>query len=93
MATEKKNVVEEKQVQEKVGIQGQFEKNKVEVLEQEKDVLKTEADNATESKEKVKNISVKLSENIHRKLKAKCAMEGEGTGDMLKRLISNYING
>ena len=45
------------------------------------------------TKVKIKNISIKLPEDIHRKLKAKCAMDGESTGNVLKRLIDEYIKG
>lgn len=40
---------------------------------------------------KLKHLSIKLPEDIHRKLKAKSAMDGESTGNILKRLINNYI--
>ncbi len=40
---------------------------------------------------KIKNISIKIPEDIHRKLKAKCAMEGQSAGNVLKRLIGDYI--
>ena len=40
---------------------------------------------------KLKHLSIKLPENIHRKLKAKSALDGESTGNVLKRLINDYI--
>ena len=40
---------------------------------------------------KLKHLSIKLPEDIHRKLKAKSAMEGQSTGNILKRLINDYI--
>ena len=40
---------------------------------------------------KLKHLSIKLPEDIHRKLKAKSAMDGQSTGNVLKRLINDYI--
>ena len=40
---------------------------------------------------KLKHLSLKLDETTHRRLKAKSAMDGESTGNILKRLINDYI--
>jgi len=40
---------------------------------------------------KLKSINVKLPEDVHRKLKAKVALEGENSGNVLKRLIDEYL--
>jgi hypothetical protein len=42
---------------------------------------------------KIMHITVKLPEDVHRNLKAKSALEGESTGNVLKRLIHQYIDG
>jgi hypothetical protein len=76
MATEKKIATEEKPTEEKIEVQNGLKTKEVKVA----DVVV-----------QIKNISLKLPENIHRKLKAKCAMEGESTGNVLKRLIDDYI--
>lgn len=99
MATEKKAAVDEKPVPDKVGVQVVQEKDskdkgvKADVPAQEEKDLEPEDVKATHSVVKIKNISIKLPEDIHRKLKAKCAMDGESTGNVLKRLIDEYIKG
>ena len=97
MAIEKKNAVEEKPV-EKVEVQVQEEKDlkiqevKVDVpVQVEKNDLSDDVVKDADVKGKIKNISIKLPEDIHRKLKAKCAMDGESTGNVMKKLIDDYI--
>ena len=41
---------------------------------------------------RLKHVSIKLDETTHRRLKAKSAMDGERTGNVLKGLINNYIS-
>ncbi len=76
MAIEKKSAKDDKSVDTKVDIQKDEKKEDVKVAE---------------TAVKIKNISIKLPEDIHRKLKAKCAMEGESAGNVMKRLIDDYI--
>jgi len=66
---------------------------KTELPVQEEKELKSEDVKVTDVTLKIKNISIKLPEDIHRKLKSKCAMDGESTGNVLKRLIDDYIRG
>lgn len=40
---------------------------------------------------KTKQLSIKLPENIHRKLKAKVALEGESAIKVVTRLVMNYV--
>ncbi len=64
---------------------------KTELPVQEEKELKSGDVKVADAAVKIKNISIKLPEDIHRKLKSKCAMDGESTGSVLKRLIDNYI--
>lgn len=99
MATEKKAAVEEKPVPDKVSVQVLQDKDskekglKVEIPVQEVKDLEPEDVKVADAIVKIKNISIKLPEDIHRKLKAKCAMDGESAGNVLKRLIDEYIKG
>lgn len=47
--------------------------------------MATEKDNV--KKEKLKHITVKISEEIHRKLKVKAAMDGVHMKDLMEKLI------
>lgn len=66
---------------------------KTELPVQEDTGLKSEDVKVADTIVKIKNISIKLPEDIHRKLKSKCAMDGESTGSVMKRLIDEYIKG
>lgn len=78
MTVEKKVTTDEKAVAVKV---------------EEKKNEKVEDVKVTDAVMKIKNISIKIPEDVHRKLKAKCAMEGQSAGNVLKRLIDEYIDG
>lgn len=96
MATEKKIAVEEKPVQVKIEPHVQPVKDqevKIEKQVQEEKDGKTEDAKEPVVEGKIKNISIKLPEDIHRKLKSKCAMDGMSTGSVMKRLIDDYIKG
>ena len=96
MVAEKKNVNEEKTALIKVEPHVQPVKDQEvkigEQVQEEKD-LKPEDAKEPVVEGKIKNISIKLPEDIHRKLKSKCAMDGMSTGSVLKRLIDEYIKG
>ena len=86
----------EKEQEVKIAVQVQPVKEhevKIEKKVHEEKDGKTEDVKVVDAMVKIKNISIKLPEDIHRKLKAKCAMDGESTGNVLKRLIDDYIKG
>lgn len=94
MAAEKKKVIEENSVQAKTEapVQPQIDQEvKSEVIVKEEKDPKVEEGKVVDAVVKMKNISIKLPEDIHRKLKAKCAMDGESAGNVMKRLIAEYI--
>lgn len=97
MATEKKNAIEEKPVDKKIEVQDQLENAvKVQVVEEVVPVqdgkdITAEDVKVADTVVKIKNLSIKLPEEIHRKLKAKCAMDGQSTGNVIKRLIDDYL--
>lgn len=96
MATEKKPATEEKPVQVKLDEQVSTEhakeiKNDLHVQEEKRAEPKNSK--ATDVAVKIKNVTVKLPEDLHRKLKAKCALDGMSTGSVLRKLINDYING
>jgi hypothetical protein len=80
MATEKKTIVNEKAAEDKVVQQKEAEKEFEKVMD-------------TVAAGKVKTMSIKLPEDVHRKLKSKCALDGESTGNVMKKLINEYIAG
>jgi hypothetical protein len=80
MATEKKTIVNEKAAEDKVVQQKEAEKEFEKVPD-------------TVAAVKMKTMSIKLPEDVHRKLKSKCALDGESTGNVMKRLINEYIAG
>lgn len=82
MATEAKTTVVEKTTDKPVEIK---KEEKVE------DIKPVEVMDTVQVAVKLKSINVKLPEEIHRKLKAKVALEGENTGNVLKRLIDEYL--
>ncbi|EKD39359.1 MAG: hypothetical protein ACD_75C00434G0009 [uncultured bacterium] len=97
MATEKKNAIEEKPEVKKIDVQDQLENAvKIQVVEEVvptqggKDITAEDV-KVVDTVVKIKNLSIKLPEEIHRKLKAKCAMDGMSTGNVIKRLIDDYI--
>jgi len=99
MAADKKNAIEEKPAVKKTDAQDQLE-NAVNVQVVEEIVPVREGKDITaedvkvaDTVVKIKNLSIKLPEEIHRKLKAKCAMDGQSTGNVLKQLIDDYIRG
>lgn len=99
MAADKKNAIEEKPADKKIEVQDQLENAVNDQVAEEvvpvqvgKDI-KVEDVKVADTAEKIKNLSIKLPEVIHRKLKAKCAMDGQSTGNVLKRLIDDYIRG
>ncbi len=99
MAADKKNAIEEKPAVKKIDVQDQPENAvKVQVTEEDVPVQEEKEPRDAEVKipdtaVKIKNLSIKLPEEIHRKLKAKCAMDGQSTGNVIKRLIDDYIRG
>lgn len=99
MATDKKIAIEEKPAVKKSDVQEQPEKDvKVQAVEEVVPVPEEKKPSEAEVKlpdtvVKIKNLSIKLPEEIHRKLKAKCAMDGQSTGNVMKRLIDDYIRG
>lgn len=97
MAADKKNSIEEKPAVKKTDVQDQLENAvKIPVVEEdvpvqeEKNIIAEDVELA-DTLIKIKNLSIKLPEEIHRKLKAKCAMDGQSTGNVLKQLIDDYI--
>lgn len=90
------NIQLEKDQEVKIEVQVQPENDqeiKTESPVQEEKEPKSEDIKVTDKMVKIKNISIKLPEDIHRKLKSKCAMDGESTGNVMKRLIDDYIKG
>lgn len=94
MATEKKAAAEEKSVQVKLDEQvlnDQAKEVKPDLHVQEENGREPENIEAADVAIKIKNVTLKLPEDIHRKLKAKCALDGMSTGSVLRRLIDDYI--
>ena len=40
-----------------------------------------------------KQLNIRLPENLHRELKAKCALEGESVAGTIERLVRAYLTG
>ena len=60
----------------------------------EKKSIKPETIKSTETTtttEKTKHLTLKIPENLHRRLKAKIAMEGGNAKSVLNRLITEYV--
>jgi hypothetical protein len=96
MATEKKAAVEEKPVKVQIEPSVQHVKDQeVKIGEQVHEEKDGKSEDAKQPvvEVKIKNISIKLPEDIHRKLKSKCAMDGMSTGSVMKRLIDAYVKG
>ena len=43
--------------------------------------------------ERRKQLTVRMPDEIHRKLKAKCALEGKPVGDVVLDLIKKHVEG
>lgn len=94
MATEKKATAEEKSAQVKLDEQvftEQSKEIKTDLHVQEEKRTKPENTKAVDLAVKIKNVTLKLPEDLHRKLKAKCALDGMSTGSVLRKLIDDYI--
>lgn len=64
------------------------------VTEKPGDVTKEEkkgSPETTDTQIKLKSINIKLPEEVHRKLKSKCALEGESAAKVVTRLIEEYV--
>ena len=44
-----------------------------------------------QTKQKPKQFTVRLPDDLHRKMKAKCALEGKPIGDVVTELIKRYV--
>jgi predicted HicB family RNase H-like nuclease len=44
-------------------------------------------------REKLKQITVRLPDELHRKMKAKCALEGKAIGEVFIELVRKYVEG
>ncbi len=60
----------------------------------EKKNEKATIDNTEEAKTevKLKHLTIKIEENLHRRLKAKAALDGVNIKNLMEKLVLNYVN-